>query len=113
MPSLRRMSVRRRRDQKLDICMKLPKWDGVTGASDYLFFLVCFVVGYAAISALSLGRIKYDDREGPGWNPVSRMPDGKIGLSRFAIKSIGFVVLGVGVAAFFGLGLLWRHIRLS
>ncbi len=92
--------------------MKLPKWNGVTRPSVYLFSLVCFVVGIAAITVLSLGRIKYDDREGPGWNPVSRMPDGKVGLSEFAIGCIGFAVLGVGLAAFLGLGLLWNYFRL-
>jgi hypothetical protein len=92
--------------------MKLPRWNGVTRPSVYVFSLVCFVVGYAAVTAVSLGQIKCDDREGPGWNPISRMPDGKVGLSEFAIGGIGFVALAVGLAALLGLGLLWNHIRL-
>lgn len=92
--------------------MKIPKWNGATRPSVYLFSLTCFVVGYVVVTALSLGRIKYDDRDGPGWNPVSRMPDGKMGLSEFAISSIGFLALGVGLAALMGLGLLWNHFRL-
>lgn len=92
--------------------MKIPKWDGVARPSVYVFSLVCFFVGFAAITALSFGRLKYDDRDGPGWNPVSRMPDGKVGLSEFAVECIGFAVLAVGTAALLGLGLLWNYIRL-
>lgn len=92
--------------------MKLPKWNGVTRPSVYIFSLVCFVVGFGVMTALSLGRLKYDDREGPGWNPISRMPDGRVGLSGSVIGSIGFVALGVGLAALLGLGLLWNAIRL-
>jgi hypothetical protein len=92
--------------------MKLPKWNGVTRPSVYLFSLVCFVVGYAVVTASSLGQIKYDDREGPGWNPMSRMPDGTVGLSEFAIECIGFVALAVGFAALLGLGMLGNHTRL-
>lgn len=93
--------------------MKLPKWNGASSPSVHLFSMICFVVGFVAITALSFGQIKHDDREGPGWNPVSRMPDGKVGLSQSAIQTIGFAALGVGLAAYLGLGLLWNHIRLS
>ncbi len=93
--------------------MKFPKWNGVTQPSVYIFSLVCFVVGYTLVSTLSLGQIKYDDREGPGWNPVSRMPDGKVGLSDNAIEGIGFVALAFGLAALFGLGPLWNQVRLG
>jgi len=92
--------------------MKLPKWNGVTRPSVFLFSLLCFVVGFAVMTALSLGQLKHDEREGPGWNPISRMPDGKVGLSESAISGIGFAALAVGLAAFLGLGLLWNHIRL-
>ena len=93
--------------------MKLPKWNGVTRPSVYVFTLACFVVGFGVMTALSLGRIKHDDREGPGWNPVTRMPDGSVGLSGSAIEMIGFLSLALGLAAFLGLGLLWNHIRLK
>lgn len=93
--------------------MKFPKWNGTTRPSVYLFSLLCFVVGFAVMTAVSLGQLKYDERKGPGWNPISRMPDGKVGLSEFAISTLGFVSLGLGFAAFFGLGLLWNYFRLS
>jgi hypothetical protein len=79
------------RIQKLRPGMKLPKWDGVTRPSVYVFSPVCIIVGYVAVTAFSLGQIKYDDREGPGWNPISRMPDGNVGLSAFAIEGIRLV----------------------
>jgi len=72
--------------------MKYPKWNGMTRPSTYIFFLVCFFIGLALLSALSLGKIKYDDREGPGLNPVSKLPGGKIGLSDTAIEWVGFAV---------------------
>lgn len=93
--------------------MKLPKWNGATNPGVFAFTLVCFVAGYAAMTALSLGRVKYDDRDGPGWNPITRLPDGKVGLSQFAVETLGFVVVFAAAAAFFGLGLLWRQYRLS
>jgi hypothetical protein len=92
--------------------MKLPKWDGVTRPSVYPFSLVCFVVGYVAVTAFSLGQIKYDDREGPGWKPISRMPDDNVDLSAMAIQGIGLVALGVGLSALLGLDLLWNYIWL-
>lgn len=76
--------------------MKLPKWNGMTNPSTYIFSLVCFVVGFAVVTVLSLGRITHDYREGPGFNPVSRMPDGRVGLSEFTLDMIGFAVLTIG-----------------
>jgi hypothetical protein len=93
--------------------MKLPKWDGVARPEEHLFSLACFVVGYAVLKVLTLGRVEYDDRDGPGWNPVSRMPDGRLGLSESAISGIGFASMAIGLAALLGLGLLWNHFRLS
>jgi hypothetical protein len=81
-----------------DAAMKLPRWNGSTSPATHLFTLVCFVLGFAAVTILSFGRITHDDREGPGWNPVSRMPDGKIGFLGFAIDCIGFVLLLLGFA---------------
>ena len=91
--------------------MKLPKWNGVTKPSVFIFSLVCFVVGYAVVTIFSLGQIRYDDRDGPGWNPVSQMPDGKTGLSETAIEGIGFVVLAFGSVVLFGLGVHSKHTR--
>lgn len=91
--------------------MKLPPWNGVTSPRIYVFNLGCFILGYLVIRLLSLGRIQYDDREGPGFNPVTRMPDGSIGLSEFAITSIGFVLMGVGIAILLGLTFLWITFR--
>ncbi len=77
--------------------MKLPRWNG-TRPGTYLFWLVGFVVGYGVITVFSLGRVTHDDREGPSWNPVSRLPDGRVGLSEFAIECIGILVLGLCIA---------------
>ena len=60
---------------------------------------------------LSLGRVRYDDREGPGLNPVTRLPDGRIGLSESALGAIGFLALGLGIAALLGLAWIWLRIR--
>jgi hypothetical protein len=88
--------------------MKLPRWDG-TRPSSYLISLVFFLVGYAVITVLSLGKIRYDDREGEGWNPVSRMPDGRVGLSEFAISGIGMAVLGLSIALLTMSGISFRN----
>ena len=72
--------------------MKIPKYKG-TRPSTYLFSLVCFFIGIAFLTAISAGQFKYDDREGPGLNPFSRMPDGKLGISEFAIMVVGFAIL--------------------
>ncbi len=85
--------------------MKLPRWNGVS-PSTYLFWLVCFIVGYVMMAALSLGRVTYDDRDGPGWNPISKMADGRVGLSEIALEVIGLIALGMGG---FCLGLLWKQ----
>jgi hypothetical protein len=73
--------------------MKLPKWNGTTRPGTYLFWLVCFIVGIAVLTVLFLGQVRYDDREGPGWNPITTLPNGKVGISEFAIGSAGFFVL--------------------
>jgi hypothetical protein len=88
--------------------MKLPRWDG-TRPSTYLFSLVCFIVGYGVITVLSLGQIKYDDGEGPGWNPVTKLPDGKVGLSEFAIETIGCLVLCLCLALITMSGVSFRN----
>jgi hypothetical protein len=51
-----------------------------------------------------IGQIRYDDREGPGWNPITTLPNGKVGISEFAIGCVGFAVL-------MALGWLVSHIR--
>ena len=86
--------------------MKVPRWNGVTRPSVYIFSLICFVVGFAVMTVVTLGQVKYDDREGPGWNPVTKLPDGKVGLSEFAIECLGF-------AALLGLLFFIKQIRLS
>ena len=83
--------------------MKLPRWKG-TRPGTYVFTLVCFVVGYGLVAILSLGRIAYDDREGPGLNPLSRLPDGRVGLSEFALDVIGFCFLCLCGALFAATG---------
>lgn len=93
--------------------MKIPKWNVARHLGVFLFQVVCFFVGYAVVLAVSLGQIKYDNREGPGWNPVTRMPDGKIGLSETAIGGIGFVAVAFGLAALIGFGFIWNRIWLG
>jgi hypothetical protein len=72
--------------------------------------LACFFAGYFAVTMFSLGRIVYDDREGPGWSPITKMADGKTGLSQSALETIGFFALGVGLAALIGLIYVWIHL---
>lgn len=91
--------------------MKIPRVLDTTSYSTYFFALTCFFAGLAVVTVFSLGRVRYDDREGPGLNPVTRLPDGRIGLSEFAISSIGFVALGLGVALLMGLAWIWLRIR--
>ena len=90
--------------------MRPPDPSRFNSYSTYFFSLQCFLVGYAAMIAFSLGRVAQDERDGPGLNPVTRLPDGRIGLSEFAIETIGLIVQGLVCAAFIGLAMLWlRH----
>lgn len=89
--------------------MKLPRWNGVS-PSAYVFWLVCFLVGFGVMTALSLGRVTYDDRDGPGWSPITKMSDGRVGLSEMALEVIGVVAMGVGGV---GLVLLLKNFQLS
>jgi hypothetical protein len=73
--------------------------------------LVSFMVGYAAITVFSLGRVTQDERDLPGLNPVSRLPDGRIGLSESAIETIGMVVQGLVFLVLIGLAWLWLRYR--
>lgn len=92
--------------------MKFPKYDGVTGPSTHVFTLVCFAVGLFVLTVLSAGKIQYDDRDGPGFNPMTRMPDGKIGISEFGLSTFGFVLLFVIGGVLVGLAWLVRYDRL-
>jgi len=74
----------------------MPRCTG-SFTSTYLFELVCFWIGLTVLTALLLGHIRVDEREGPGFNPFSKMPDGKLGISEFGAECAGFIVLlGVG-----------------
>jgi len=57
---------------------KMPKYNGGS-ASTYLFGLVCFYIGLAVVTAVSLGLMTCDEREGAGFNPFTRMPDWEAG----------------------------------
>jgi hypothetical protein len=72
--------------------MNYPKYDGHS-PSRYLFWLVCFLIGIVVLTVLFLGQIKYDDREGPGWSPITTMPDGKVGISTLGAEVVGVAVL--------------------
>ena len=77
----------------------------------YFLMMTAFLIGYAAISVFSFGRVTQDERDGPGLNPVTRLPDGRIGLSEFAIELIGFAVQVLACVAIVGLALLWKRLR--
>jgi hypothetical protein len=83
--------------------MKFPKSNAVMQPIVYVFWLVFFVVGHAVVAGLSLGQIKDDDREEQGWNPISKMPDGKLGFLESTIGGIRFAALAIGFAALLGL----------
>ena len=54
----------------------MKKWDGVESPSTYIFFALCFYFGLFLLTALTIGQVKVDYSEGPGWSPFSRLPDG-------------------------------------
>jgi hypothetical protein len=91
--------------------MRPPDPNRFTSYSTYFWSLQCFLVGYAAITVFSLGRVTQDERDGHGLNPMTRLPDGRIGLSEFAIGTIRLIVQGLACAAFIGLAWLWLHYR--
>lgn len=93
--------------------MKLPNPNSHTSFGTYAFTLVCFLVGHAAVTVLSLGRIAYDEREAQGFNPLTRMPDGRRGISEHALGWVGLVVITLGLAIFIGLAYLWRQTQLG
>ena len=65
----------------------------IRNASTVLFGLVCFYVGIAVLTLVFLGQIRFDDRDGPGFNPFTRLPNGKVGISEFGAEVVGFCVL--------------------
>jgi hypothetical protein len=91
--------------------VKLPK-DNSVQPSTYIFKVVCLFVGMAFLTVVSLGRIVVDDRDGPGFNPFTRMPDGKIGVSEFGTSTIGFFVLAVLLGVFLVVAYVVRYIQL-
>ncbi|MDI1262613.1 MAG: hypothetical protein PS018_05080 [bacterium] len=74
----------------------MPTWKSGS-ASTHLFYLFCFYAGLVVLTAVSLGRITHDDREGPGLNPFARLPDGRLGTSDFAVATIGFAIMAAAV----------------
>lgn len=91
--------------------MRPPDPRSYTSYQTYFCILICFFVGYAAITVFSLGRVTQDERGLPGFNPVSRLPDGRIGLSESAIETIGMVVQGLVFLVLIGLAWLWLRYR--
>jgi hypothetical protein len=91
--------------------VNLPNDNGAR-PSTYLFTVLCFYVGVAFLTAISFGRIRVDDRDGPGFNPFTRMPDGKIGVSEFGTSTIGFVVLGLLLGVGLAVAYAVRYIQL-
>jgi hypothetical protein len=73
-----------------------PKYKGER-ISTYFFWVFCFYIGLGVLTLLCLGQFEVDEREGPGWNPFSKMPNGRLGISEFFVASVGCVfVLAVG-----------------
>jgi hypothetical protein len=71
----------------------MKKWDGVESPSTYIFSAFCFYFGLFLLTALTIGQVKVDYSEGPGWSPFSRLPDGSPALSEFTVGTLGFMVL--------------------
>lgn len=71
----------------------MKKWNGVGSPSTYIFWLVCFCIGFAVLKLLSLCLLQVYDRDGPGLNPFSKTPDGQLAISEFAVSVVGFAVL--------------------
>jgi len=80
----------------------MRKWNGVESPSRYIFSAFCFYFGLFLLTALTIGQMKVDYSDGPGWSPFSRLPDGSPALSEFAVGTLGFTVLAV-----IGLLLAW------
>jgi hypothetical protein len=93
--------------------MKLPQPNTASPFGVYIFTLVRFFVGYAAIKLFSFGRLAYDERVGSGLSPFNRMPDGRLGVSEGGIDLIGGIVLALGFAALIGVAYIWLQIRPS
>lgn len=91
--------------------MRPPDPNRFISYKTYFLSLTAFLMGYATIRVVSFGRVTQDERDGPGLNPVTRLPDGRIGLSEFAIEVIGFAVQVLTCVAFVGLVLLWQRLR--
>jgi hypothetical protein len=68
--------------------MDLPKYKG-GNAGTYLFGLVCFICGIVFLTALSIGRIRYDA-------PTvffSKLQSGKIGIGEAPVTVFGAFLL--------------------
>ena len=66
--------------------------------------IIFFYLGKARVLLLTVGlvRVKDDDGVGSWWNPVWRMPDGKLAITESGTSFVGFIVLaaaGLGVVA--------------
>jgi hypothetical protein len=71
----------------------MRKWNGIGSPTTYLFNLFCFGIGFVVLMVLCVGQVGVDYSEGPGWNPLSRLPNGKLAVSDFTVSVIGFAVL--------------------
>jgi len=70
----------------------MPKYKGGS-VSTYFFWTFCFYIGLGVLTLLLLGLFEVDDREGPGFNPFTRMPNGRLGISEYFVSSVGCIVL--------------------
>ena len=71
----------------------MRKWSGSGSASTYLFYVVCFGIGFVIVKAMSLGQLEIDDPDNHGWSPLVRKPDGRWAIGDYTVSCIGFVVI--------------------
>ena len=64
----------------------MPKYKGGS-VSTHFFWTFCFYIGLGVLTLLLLGLFEVYDREGPGFNPFTRMPNGRLGIEDLASKT--------------------------
>lgn len=69
-----------------------PRYKGER-VSTYFFWVFCFYIGLGVLTLLCLGQFEVDAREGPGWSPFSKMPNGRLGISEYFVSVVGCTFL--------------------
>lgn len=84
----------------------MRRWGGTGQASTYIFYVVCFGIGFVIVKAMSLGQLEIDEPDNHGWAPFVRLPNGRWAIGDFTVSVIGFAVL---MAFFWLLSQVSRH----